>query len=225
MPPLDASDVPHTTQTDHRIRRRPREDQDSSPDKPREPAIFDLAEARLTEPEVNRATGIYLARQAELQQDRTLAERAAALLESVVDLAPDDVAGLDALAVALTLQSRPHDAVDLWKRILDVAPSDEGALLSLAYYYARLEERTLALKYFDRLVSVNPWQSHVHGERAYLLESSNRLPAAIEAARKAVELDPSRADAYRWLAQAYSRLGDRAQSARYRELYRRMQPR
>lgn len=91
----------------------------------------------------------------------------------------------------------------LWRRAAEVAPDDTPSRLHLAEYY-RSQGRILeALAVYTQLAELDPMQGR------YLFDIGNvnlllkRLDAAEAAYRKAIELEPNRADAYRALAQFY----------------------
>ena len=90
MPRLNASDVPHTSQTDHRISRSPQAVSPGNNPGDEIPELFDGAEQRLPRGVVDRALGFWLAEQAESRADPKLAARAFRQLTMVSRQMPQD---------------------------------------------------------------------------------------------------------------------------------------
>jgi len=230
MPRLNAVDVPHTSQTDHRVLRRPPPPSraDSSP--PAEPPvpsesdlqIFDLAEVPLTVTELDRAWGILLAARAEAVQDPALAQRAVDRLQQVWQVDRADGAVADALGISLALTGDTPQAIEVWERGLLANPRSESLLYSLGLAHFTAGRHTEAYQHFDRLVTVNPWRSDYQGQRARVLLALGQMPAALEAASAARELNPALPLVYEWLAFASEQAGQPAEASRYRQLQQRI---
>jgi len=230
MPRLNAVDVPHTSQTDHRVLRRPPPPSraDSSP--PAEPPvpsesdlqIFDLAEVPLTATELDRAWGILLAARAEAVQDPALAQRAVDRLRQVWQVDRADGAVADALGISLALTGDTPQAIEVWERGLLANPRSESLLYSLGLAHFTAGRHTEAYQHFDRLVTVNPWRSDYQGQRARVLLALGQMPAALEAASAARELNPALPLVYEWLAFASEQAGQPAEASRYRQLQQRI---
>ena len=224
MPRLGANDVPHTSQTDHRVVRRKDSQRKHSSEAVdlNAPRIFDSDTVELPRHEEERTRGLLLSKLAERQQSAKLAVEVERLLTPWVREFPDDLPVLDALALAATLQHRPHEATALWSAILAISPADETALNSLALQGIASGNQAEALLYLDRYLAVNPWNVRMHGQRSRLLAAFGRTQEAIDAAKRAIELDPSHPEAYRWLALLCARLGRLDESRRYEAIYRRI---
>lgn len=205
MPRLNADDVPHTSQTDHRIVRTP----DSTPtDIQSSPEVdqwelFNQAEGRLTEWERHRARGLMLASLAEKTGSKQFATDAEALLVSASRVARDDVEIHEALGVCAFVQGQVQEAQTIWKSALHRAPSRESLLARLAFMSHNNGDLSGAAKYFERLLKINPCQSDFHGRYAHVLGSLGQLPQAIQAAERATEINPTLSQAHDWLAKAY----------------------
>ncbi|MFN8855478.1 MAG: tetratricopeptide repeat protein [Planctomycetaceae bacterium] len=233
MPRLGSHDVPHTTQTDHRIlRRRPSPGEPSakpvSEDDAKTPEnlqIFDLAEVPLDQFAKDRALGIALAARAEQAQDKDRAARAIALLGPVSAADPLDGAVADAYGISLALTGEVGQAIETWKAALRANTRNEALLYSLGLAYFTAGEHAEAMQYFDRLVTVNPHRSDYQGQRARLLLANGKTREAIETASYARELNPSMPLVYEWLAFACEREGDIASADRYRNLQKRVERR
>jgi len=233
MPRLGSHDVPHTTQTDHRILRR-RSEPGEPAEKPEASAdgetsenlqIFDLAEVPLDQFAKDRAMGIALAARAEAVQDKDRAARAVALLGPVSATDPLDGAVADAYGISLALTGDVTQAIETWKTALRANTRNEALLYSLGLAYFTAGEHAEAMQYFDRLVMVNPHRSDYQGQRARLLLANGKTREAIETASYARELNPSMPLVYEWLAFACEQEGDKASADRYRNLQKRVERR
>jgi predicted CXXCH cytochrome family protein len=224
-PPLNASDVPHTSQTDHRVLRRPllRQISARAAANPDDFRIFEAETPGLTSRAERRARGILLAMLAERQHDARLAARVERQLEPYWRAAPDDVAVGIALAQVAALQQRPTDAAAHWKAVLAVDPRNETALQALASLAAPAVTRAENLAFLERYLALNPWEAAMHVQRSRLLGESGRKIDALAAARQALELDPSRTETYDWLATLCARCGRADEARGYVNVRRRLQ--
>ncbi|MFN7803842.1 MAG: tetratricopeptide repeat protein [Planctomycetaceae bacterium] len=235
MPRLGSHDVPHTTQTDHRILRKPGQSgEDKASESPpqrdgessetsEELQIFDLAEVPLDRFAHDRAVGITLAARAEQAQDKERAARAVKLLAPISAADPLDGAVADAYGIVLALTGEVNLAIETWKGALRANTRNEALLYSLGLAYFSAGEHAEAMQYFDRLVTVNPHRSDYQGQRARLLLANGKTREAIETANFARELNPSMPLVYEWLAFACEQTGDRVSAERYRALQKRVQ--
>lgn len=226
MPRLAANDVPHTSQSDHRILRRPSEakPRDGPPAGDRTAELFAGAGDRLPPIEVARAQGLNLAIEADKAGDAGLAARAERLLRESLAAAPDDADALEALGDSLEVLGRPEEAVGRWRQAAEVSPRREATLSRLAT--AGLESGRLAetLDVLDRLITVNPSVAEHHGRRAYVLARLGRLAESGKAAERALELNPSLRQTYRSTAELRRALGDEAGAEHYLRLFSRFPP-
>jgi hypothetical protein len=226
MPPLAASDIPHTTQTDHSIPRRPDHGERTSRGAvPGEPEVFDMAGAPLTELERSRVRGLLLAKVAGKSRIAAVAQRAAQDLEPVLLASPDDSRAAEGLASAWSLSKRDYSAIALWKRLLTISPVREETLLGLALTQHRRGSIEDALMSLDRLLEVNPWRASFWLRRSQLLQQLGRQDEALAASRRALQLDPSLIDAYRQLSEICGRRGLTDEAAGFRETIRRLKGR
>lgn len=235
MPRLGSHDVPHTTQTDHRVLRNPQSAGNGSSSEAlpaavpataetsEELRIFDLTEVPLDRFAKDRAVGIALAARAEQAQDKDRAARAVKLLAPILAANPLDGAVADAYGIVLVLTGEVNLAIETWKGALRANTRNEALLYSLGLAYFSAGEHAEAMQYFDRLVTVNPHRSDYQGQRARLLLANGKTREAIETANYARELNPSMPLVYEWLAFACEQSGDPASAERYRALQKRVQ--
>jgi hypothetical protein len=229
MPRLTAADVPHATQTDHRVPRRP-----GAPERGRrrppagnadDPEVFGVASAPLTDLERRRLRGIVRAQGAGKFHSPSLARRAAGDLEPVVGGTVDDRLAVDALAAARSLEKRDTEALELWRRLLTIAPAREETLAELASALWQGGSAAESLQYLDRLLDLNPWRTRFWLQRSELLQRLGRTDDAREASRRALELDPSSIEAYRQLAELARQQGLAEEASRQQEAERRLKSR
>ncbi|MFO0869732.1 MAG: multiheme c-type cytochrome [Pirellulales bacterium] len=222
MPRLRAVDVPHTTQTDHRVVRHGSQADSPSATTPadsaspphnslarvaREWRIFEDQIVTLPAWEIERARGLVEAQLAERQGDQELARQAAARLRGTRAVLPEDGELLDALAVCALLDQRPAEAAELWAEAARVEPRRQSALQSLMIYWMDRGETTRAVEYARRLVAVAPWQAATQARYSVLLERLGELEGAIEAGERAAALDPSLPNQQERLDGLYRRAG------------------
>ena len=221
MPKLGASDVPHTSQTDHRVLKRPT--QDLPANSTGLPDIYDNAETRLPRAAVDYARGLWLAENAEKKTDRTLAARAIPLLTGALKEFPDDTRILNGLGTASAVSGRFEDSLNYWKKSLAIDPDGEQTLEMLMITLHNNGRQGEAKTYLERLLKLNPYKATLWGRYAGLLSRDGEWNGAIEAAKKSMELDPSVLQTYQFLADAYRRTGDAEKSRYYSDKFEKIQ--
>lgn len=222
MPRLATSNVPHTSQTDHRI--------------PRIAAAQPLArtadeiqwfeEGRHVIPadETQRATGIVLADLAQKRSNYLLARRALEVLKPVEKWFPNDVPLLQALGNASRQVENLEDAVHYWKRGLQHEPRNPQLLESLALYYHYQGHPAEAKACYEQLLDVNPGRAEFHGRYSHVLGTLGDWPAAIAAGERCLELNPMLTHVHLWLADAYDRTNQPTAAAQHRVQHARATP-
>lgn len=190
MPRLSTSDVPHTSQTDHRILRDP------SVVTPRQPTDdnerFELAESS-DDPsfvhELPRARGLLMARYARDLKDRLLAAAAMEQLQEIT-AADDDLDYWRSLGDLYALLNHPDMAEQSWRRVLQTSPEDELALRGLGIVCHEAGRLTEAAEFFERCLRTHPWDRQSAGRRVHVLGQLGRLPEARELAEPTLERYP-----------------------------------
>lgn len=222
MPHLNAIDVPHTSQTDHRILRVPGTIAEAGESADESPELFDGAEQRLPPSVVDRARGIWLAEQAETKSSPQLAAKAIRILLLVSRQFPKDAEVLNALGMASAIEGQAEDALTYWKQALAVEPNRELTLRAVAIQLQKLGRHAASRPFFEKYLHVQPWNALMWSRYSHLLGQLGETDRAIETAKKAIELDPSHARTYEWLAEIYDRLGDEKQRRQYHDLFQRL---
>ena len=228
MPRFDAGDVPHTTQTDHRMLRRP-DEKGRHANSPTGNTLGSLAlfdGERLSEIARQRATQIAMARFAEIAQDPALARRAKAALRRVLKRAPDDPLTLDALARCNVVIGRTDAAVDYWTRALKIAPHDQAILYGLAVFLYESGRFRESLPYIIRFNRNNPWLAGMQIRQSLIEARVGRLDVALLSARRGLKLNPSNPRYHIWFARLLRRKQkDDPAARRHDEIARRLRSR
>lgn len=217
MPRIKANDVPHTSQTDHRIVRIASAEGPSATATLEGTGLTVFGDVSSVPPEeLDRAWGIVLARNAEHSRDRQLAMKAIEKLQPWFAAAPEDGAVAEALGLAYVHNLDTSAAIETWRKALELDPYNEDVLRRLVFLYHDLDMNQEGLEYAQRLVAINPWQ-HEHLARcAHMLGKLGRFDEAIPLALQALEVNPLAASVHGWLADVYSLKGDRESSRKHR---------
>jgi hypothetical protein len=229
MPSLNASDVPHTTQTDHRVPRQP----DGPPDSPTRKSnrlrgmdgfteIFDSAKAPLSALEESRIRGLSMAGRAEEARSSQLANRARQYLEPLFRASPDDHDVADGLALCRFLERDEEAAMAIWTGLLHVSPAREQTLQSLVSACRKQRRDVEALGYLNRLLEVNPWQARLWEQRSQLESSLGRREESLRSGLRALQLDPSLRELYAPLAEVARSLRNEPQANRLEQTDRKL---
>jgi Cytochrome c554 and c-prime len=214
MQRFEANDIPHTSQTDHRILRKrlPAPPQDSTT--PRLQLRFFGEDAGTIPPaELERARAMLLTVGAEITTDRVMARQAIEMLAAWLSMTPNDVTVLERLGAAYRVAGDDESARRTWQRGLEQQPEHEEILSSLFVLCDETRDYAAALDYGNRILAVNPWEFEYHYRMAKIYEKAGDTPAAILSAEKAMELNPAEHEIVLWLANRYQAIGD-AQKAR-----------
>jgi hypothetical protein len=192
MPRSSARNIAHVAQSDHRIPRLAASSTRTlaNPPGPRQLQFFDHADERLPRWEVMRARAMQQAEQGGLASLNS--EEAASLL-ALTQVLEGDVSLFYALGNHYLNVKRYPDARSWLEKASQADPRHEAALADLAYACQMQNEPAEALQYIDRSLKLNPWIARRHGLRAEVLAALGQLPAAAEAAGRAIELDPGEA--------------------------------
>ena len=140
----------------------------------------------VTNAEVRMRLGLYLA------ESRKDPARAVALL---ADLPTDDAEAMNSLGVAYTSAGRPADAIAAFERVLALDASNGLALQNIAAI--KLQEGALqtAEDYARRAVAADPALAKAHTTLGVALARQRRSAEAIDAWRRAIDLDGREFDA------------------------------
>lgn len=218
MPRQPTNDVPHTSQTDHRVRRRPGQADATTPSAADQFKLFPGMRENVPEHERNRARGLLMSRFARELRDSALATMAAAALEPLVALANDDADCWRALGDACHVQNQPDRAELAWRRALEIDPSDEVSLRNLAIAAHDAGRDRQAVELFDRYLKSNRWDRVILGRQVHALGRVGRIKEARSLAEEAVGRFPWDLRLQEWLAEACQAQGELAEAERHRRI-------
>lgn len=206
MPRRAAGDIAHTSQTDHRIQRRPRPIS-TGPDE--SPLVFFAETDRDLEPwERSRARALATVEEAYAyrRQDPQALRRAVELIEQALAEQPGDQRLIQALGAAYHLSEKDEEARRWFELSLRYRPRDEESLKMLGISCYRQGDFARGITALGEARIVNPWNAEIHARQALMLAVFGRLPEAIDAARQGVGIAPTlvplREDLVRFLEQA-----------------------
>jgi hypothetical protein len=194
MPPGDGSNIAHSAITDHRIPRRP--DPPGPAPAPEDPThtslvLFPPGESGAGDP---RDLGLALAEVADRPYPepvrRVVAHQAVGLLRGAVAAAPDDLAALEGLGIALWQDKNPQGALATLERVLQQAPRRELALEKAALVAMDMRDDERSLAYWRRRVEVNPYTAKGHAFLGQALWYKGQWAAAADECQASLRLDP-----------------------------------
>jgi hypothetical protein len=90
--------------------------------------------------------------------------------------------------------------------------------MNLGLLAFRRRDHAASLVCYERLLKLNPWDGPAHGPYAELLAATGNMPAAVQAAKRGLELDPTLHPLRKALARFYTRSGDEASGRAHQQL-------
>lgn len=224
MPALRATDVPHTSLTDHRVLRRPADAAHSGGRNRPVLEVYGADDGRLPEAEIERATGIQMVLTAESSSRAVLAVEAIPLLQRWLRNAPDDLPALEALGTACFLTDDFRLAEETLLQGLAIAPRDERFLRRLFVLFHESGQMERAIEFGKQVIEVNPWDFEYHGRLAHVLGQTGRFEEGIQAAENALRISPSAFRIHGWLSEVYQARGNAGKAEHHRQQYESLRP-
>lgn len=216
MPKLAANDVPHTSQTDHRVVRHIAQTPATGGDG--DVVVYELD--RIALELADRARGMLLVHLAE--NDHPLAAQAIPLLAPWTKMHSDDAEALATLGTAYFLIQDTRNALAMLDMSLGIEPDSEYALRQRMYFSHELGDLENGIRYGRRLIAINPHHYDYHGRMAHMLGQQGRWNDAIHSALQAADIRPWSPQIHGWLAEAYRITDQEELAARHAELYERL---
>lgn len=223
LPQLATSDVPHTSQTDHRVRRRPQVSSKPVAGAESTFQIFGSAERDVPSWEIERARGLLMVNYAEREHDRRLAAESLLLLEPLASRLTDDAPLLSRLGVAYNLANQPDRARLAWEAAIQADPRAIEPRRRLALILFDELHPATALEPLEAAYALNPWDEAICGRLILARAAQGQIASALELAQTAVAKFPDSIQLHRWLAGAYQRRGEIAESRRHLEQAERLE--
>jgi len=112
-----------------------------------------------------------------------------------------------------------EDAVDAYRKVLDLNPGAAGALVNLGTIYYRLHKFEEAEKYYLAAIEADPEYPLAQFNLGNLYDEQGRFPEAIDFYRRALDLNPQYADAHFNLALLCERQGESMKAVHHWKAY------
>ncbi len=224
MPRLSAHDVPHTTQTDHRLRKNPLQDSREVPTTTKPEAselpwkVYEEETHPLSELEFERALGMAIVRDATQKGDDSLYPVALERLTPLRETLHGDLAYLEALGLAYYRSGQTLDALEAWQQILGLSPDHAETLLDLGTHFEKEGKLAKANEYLSRFVKVRPHDTDGLFRLSLVKGQLLQMDDAIRLAERVVKLNPRDWTTRRWLGDLYRDSGQTDKATATQEL-------
>jgi len=217
MPRLMAADIPHTSQTDHRVLREPKPASSThAASKSSELLIFDEESTRVPEAERLRARALIQLENLKGTRNSEDAEDCRQQLRMLATQFPMDTEIWLGLGTASVLLNDTVSAETYFLKALAASPDDEKAVEQLALFYFWKNDRTQARRFLEKTLAQNSMTVENWGRYTETLSNLGEWSAAIEAAEKGLKIDPTSIQLRSWAVSAYRRRNDPVNSERHR---------
>ncbi|MCA8997505.1 MAG: hypothetical protein KDA80_10970 [Planctomycetaceae bacterium] len=216
MPKLSANDVPHTSQTDHRILKQPQQPAfDANSKSGQSLSVFQRDQFPVSAESGRRATGLLFANQASATNSPRTAAESAELLAEFLASPSEDVPVLKAQSFNLYLLRNPQS-----QRLAELAnerePMNEAVLETLSLICQHTGQISKGIEYTQELLRLNPWNSPVWERLAVLQQNLGNEDAALESAIRSTEINPRRISAHRLAESLAKKLNRESIAERHR---------
>ncbi len=217
MPRLMATDIPHTSQTDHRVLRDPKPVPNTRvAPKNSGLLIFDEDSTRVSESDRLRARMLIQLETLKQTRDPETAEECRQQFRRALGKFAKDPEVLLGLGTASLLLNDAVAAETYFLKALAVSPDDEKLVEQLALFYFWKNNRPQARRFLEKTLAQNSMSVENWGRYAQILGDIGDWPAAIEAAEKGLEIDPAFIPLRSWAANSYRSRNDPANEERHR---------
>ncbi len=217
MPGVAANDVPHTSQTDHRILKDINVKTEETLEQRGQLKLFEDPADHIPADELGRAQGIFLVRTAEQTGRSVLVVDAIPLLTKWLKMVRSDPDAENALGLAHFLLGDHRKAMKTWTKVLSRHPSNEETLRRLMVLCQETEQLDSGIHYGNQLIEINPWDYQYHGQLAHMYGRQKNYVKGIAAAEKALGLNPASVGIHSWLSKIYEETGNSAKSEYHRK--------
>lgn len=219
MPRLMATDIPHTSQTDHRVLRDSKPaSSDPTASKVSELVIFDEESTRVPESDRLRARALIELEVLKLTRTLEAAEQCHQKLRKVLDQFARDPEILLGLGTTSLLLNDSEAAETFFLTALSVNPNDEKLVEQLALFYFWKNDPLPARRFLEKSLANNSQSVENWGRYAQILGSLGDWPTAFEAAEKGLTIDPAFIPLRSWAANAYRHRNDSGNAERHRRI-------
>ncbi|MBU6239438.1 MAG: hypothetical protein KGQ51_16570 [Planctomycetes bacterium] len=221
MPKSTSSNIPHTSLTDHRIRRDPSAADAKDPFSASDIPLVAYAREGLNDSEIDRDLGIALsrfsARQAPTSTYRREAlENARAMLSQSLNRWPDDVDAWLALSETEKMSGNMQAALSAAQEGLKLSPRNEYLLAQVANLADVSNQPELAFEILNQLIQEVPRSHDYRAKRMFTAVTLGRWDQAEEDCRELLSINPLFPTAH--LVQAMRLHGDGQRAEAKREV-------
>lgn len=130
--------------------------------------------------------------------------------EKAISLDDQDVHSLVNLAFALDKTGKSPEALELYRRALEINPSLTDAWNKAGNILTRAEQFDEAVRMYDKALDIDPGNAFVLNNKGYALYLAKKYPEAVESLQKAVILDPEYKAAWKNLGATFTAMGRNA---------------
>jgi len=103
---------------------------------------------------------------------------------------------------------RYYYAIQDLKFVLNYFPNHPRALMFMGSVAQLTKDLSLGVIYYEKAIQSYPQYALTHAQYGEYLVNTGLVKEGIERLRKAIEMDPKLAIAYKWLSKAYTKIGD-----------------
>jgi tetratricopeptide (TPR) repeat protein len=128
-------------------------------------------------------------------------------LRSTPKSTEEGVDGLSAQGYSLLVLGRYEKALEVYERVIQLAPTDANAYHRKGIALNRLGRNKEALEVYEQAIRLDPTYAEVYYNKGIALGDLGRNKEALLAYEQAIRLDPTHAEAYYHKGVALSRLG------------------
>lgn len=114
-------------------------------------------------------------------------------------------------------------AIKEFRRELEISPSHQPAMVQLAFEYMKRDELDTALPFAEKAVQLAPKMFPARNVLGRILLDLGQVERAIKELEEGARLAPQSPEMHFALARAYTRAGRKADAARARELFKKLQ--
>lgn len=212
-----ASDIPHTSQTDHRVLRDPKPTLKTPPaPKISKLSIFDENSTHVPESDRLRARALIQLEDLKRTRDRDTAEQCRQQFRKLLEEFTKDPEILLGLGTASLLLNDSVAAETYFLKALSVSPDDEKIIEQLALFYFWNNDQRQARRFLEKTLERNSTSVENWGRYAQILGDLGDWPTAFEAAERGLIIDPAFVPLRSWAANAYRRRNDPVNADRHR---------
>lgn len=127
---------------------------------------------------------------------------------------PNDMGGLNNMAMALAELGEKQEAEKYLLRVVAIAPDQIYGYTNLGFWNIEMEQYEKAIPYFDKAIAIAPNESIPYNNRGYAKLKLGKKQDALRDINIALQLDPKNSYAWRNRALVYLELKQKAEACR-----------